>query len=182
MASSVALPGFNTPAVGFEQPFDMLEACHQRVERSLDLLERLIAHIDANGHDASSRSAASDVLRYFDIAAPHHHEDEERHVFPVVLATSRDADMRETVNRLHADHLRMDELWARLRLVLQSWRDADPAPAVTESDRKLAADFAQSYAAHIPLEENLIYPAAKAVLSADRLAEIGAEMAARRRQ
>lgn len=38
-------PGFDSPAVGFEQPFDMLEACHERVRRSLSLLERLIAHI-----------------------------------------------------------------------------------------------------------------------------------------
>ncbi|RZJ07918.1 MAG: hemerythrin domain-containing protein, partial [Rubrivivax sp.] len=31
------------PAVGFDQPFEMLAACHDRVRRSLDLLERLHA-------------------------------------------------------------------------------------------------------------------------------------------
>ena len=41
MATSAGLPGFNTPAVGFEQPFAMLEACHERVERTLTLLSRL---------------------------------------------------------------------------------------------------------------------------------------------
>jgi hypothetical protein len=30
LAKSRALPGFSTPAVGFEAPFDMLEACHER--------------------------------------------------------------------------------------------------------------------------------------------------------
>ena len=80
--SSVSLPGFASPGVGFEQPFEMLEACHERVQRSLALLQRLVDHVDRNGHDADSRSAARDVLRYFDIAGPHHHEDEERHVFP----------------------------------------------------------------------------------------------------
>ena len=74
--AGVNLPGFNTPAVGFEQPFEMLEACHERVQRSLALLGRIARHIDAQGHDAQSRSAAVDVLRYFDIAGPHHHEDE----------------------------------------------------------------------------------------------------------
>jgi len=31
LVNSRALPGFSTPAVGFEAPFDMLEACHERV-------------------------------------------------------------------------------------------------------------------------------------------------------
>ena len=66
------------PAVGFDEPFEMLEACHERVQRSLALLARLIAHVDAHGHDEKSRSAAHDVLRYFELAAPHHHEDEEQ--------------------------------------------------------------------------------------------------------
>ena len=73
MTPSAALPGFHSPAASFERPHDMLLACHERVQRSLDLLGRLVAHIDSHGHDASSRSAAQDVLRYFTLAAPLHH-------------------------------------------------------------------------------------------------------------
>lgn len=76
--------GFNAPAVGFEAPFDMLEACHERVRRSLALLNRLVTWVDEHGHDDMSRSAASDVLRYFNLAAPLHHQDEELHVFPLL--------------------------------------------------------------------------------------------------
>ncbi|MGB3066911.1 MAG: hemerythrin domain-containing protein [Ottowia sp.] len=180
MTSTTLLPGFNAPAVGFEQPFEMLEACHERVQRSLGLLERLLAHIDANGHDASSRSAAADVLRYFDIAAPHHHEDEERHVFPA-LAGSQDDRIHEAVARLKSDHARMDFLWARLRRVLLAWRDDQPAPLPTAADRALVRDFALCYADHIPLEETLVYPAARALFDAGRLTAIGEEMASRRR-
>ncbi|MEN9486198.1 MAG: hypothetical protein RJB37_4078, partial [Pseudomonadota bacterium] len=64
-----SLPGFASPAVGFDQPFEMLQACHERVERSLALLQRLVAHVRDHGHDTASRSAARDVLRYFDLAA-----------------------------------------------------------------------------------------------------------------
>ena len=180
MTPTTLLPGFNAPAVGFEQPFEMLEACHERVQRSLGLLERLLAHIDANGHDASSRSAVADVLRYFDIAAPHHHEDEERHVFPA-LAESGDGRVREAVARLKADHVRMTALWGRLRLVLLAWRDADPPPLPTDAERVLVRDFALSYADHIPLEETLVYPAARMLFDTGRMADIGAEMASRRR-
>jgi hypothetical protein len=55
------IAGFDSPSVGFEQPFEMLAACHDRVLRSLALLQRLVDHIDAQGHDAQSRSAAVDV-------------------------------------------------------------------------------------------------------------------------
>ena len=91
---ATALPGFDTPAVGFEQPFEMLAACHDRVRRSLTLLQRMIEHIQAKGHDAQSRAAVADVLRYFDLAAPHH-LDEERHVF-AVLAAAGDATLAAT--------------------------------------------------------------------------------------
>ena len=33
------------PAATFEQPFEMLVACHERVIRTLDLLQRLRAHL-----------------------------------------------------------------------------------------------------------------------------------------
>lgn len=39
----------SAPAVGFDQPYEMLEACHERVERSLNLLLRLGAHLRARG-------------------------------------------------------------------------------------------------------------------------------------
>ena len=128
MGKPASLPGFQSPAVGFEQPFEMLQACHERVQRSLDLLRRLTAHIDAHGHDAASRSAAADVLRYFDLAAPLHHEDEELHVFPA-LAASPDAGVRQAIATLRDDHRRMAERWARARLVLLAWRDQPQPPA-----------------------------------------------------
>ena len=176
---SRSLPGFSAPAASFDQPFEMMEACHDRVQRSLDLLERIVRHIDENGHDAQSRSAVQDVLRYFNMAAPHHHEDEERHVFPL-LEHSPDARLRQAVATLKADHVRMARLWADLRPRLQAWLAPD-APALTDEDRALVRRFTGIYATHIPLEETLAYPAAQALLEPQPLAEMGAEMAARRK-
>jgi hemerythrin-like domain-containing protein len=174
------LPGFDAPAVGFEQPFEMLEACHERVQRSLGLLQRLMDHIDGKGHDAQSRAAAADVLRYFDIAAPLHHEDEELHVFPA-LAGSSDARLVDAVATLQRDHERMAALWARLRLALVQWRDGAAAPAIDGETRELAREFIGQYDAHIATEEGLVYPAAMGRFDAAGLARIGAEMQSRRR-
>jgi hemerythrin-like domain-containing protein len=177
--SSVSLPGFGSPAVGFEQPFEMLEACHERVQRSLALLQRIVDHVDRQGHDADSRTAAGDVLRSFDIAGPHHHEDEERHVFPA-LAGHADAGVRAAVAQLQADHVRMHAQWAALRQVLLDWRDAEHPAAINSAQRGLIDDFVAAYESHIPLEESVVYPAARPRFTDADLARIGAEMARRR--
>ncbi len=167
------------PAVGFDEPFEMLEACHERVQRSLALLAKLVAHVEAHGHDDKSRSAASDVLRYFELAAPHHHEDEERHVFPRLLASGEAAAVL-AVQRLRDEHARMGELWARLRLVLQAWSEASAAGAVPDDFRADAQAFAALYAGHIPVEEELVFPSARAGLGPDALRAMGEEMRGRR--
>jgi hemerythrin-like domain-containing protein len=174
------LPGFDSPAVGFGQPFEMLEACHERVQRSLALLGRLIAHIDANGHDANSRSAAADVLRYFDVAAPLHHQDEELHVFPM-LADVDDAGLMAAVAGLRADHARMEALWAGLRLALVRWSRCDAAGAIDDAVRRQASEFERLYAAHLQTEEGLVFPAARARMGTARRAAMSADMEHRRR-
>ena len=74
------------PAAGFEEPFGMLAACHERMQRMLALLARLRTHVASHGPDAQAQQAARDVMRYFDQAAPQHHRDEELHVFPPLLS------------------------------------------------------------------------------------------------
>ena len=184
-ATTVSFPGLTSPGVGFDEPFEMLAACHERVQRSLDLLQRLIAHVDQHGCDANARSAAADVLRYFDLAGPLHHEDEERHVFPR-LKDHPDAAVRAAVATLQTEHVLMHAMWERLRSMLLRWRDAPegaaPCPPATDTERAMAHDFVQAYARHIPLEESLVYPAAQPTASAADLARMGEEMAARRRR
>ncbi len=90
------------PAAGFEQPFEMLEACHERVQRMLALLGRLREHLASHGADEQARQAARDVMRYFDQAAPEHHRDEELHVFPPLLAQN-DPKVAAVVVRLQQD-------------------------------------------------------------------------------
>lgn len=174
-----SLPGFASPAVGFDQPFEMLHACHDRVERTLSLLQRLVAHVRDHGHDDASRSAARDVLRYFDLAAPHHHEDEERHVLPP-LRVSDDAAQRALAERLVAEHRRMEALWAVLCGPLQQWAEAPPASTAFPQPEALA-EFTSLYADHIAREEGHAYPLALTLLDTATLTEMSAEMSARRR-
>ncbi|WP_034712347.1 hemerythrin domain-containing protein [Acidovorax sp. JHL-9] len=177
--SSSALPGFNAPSVGFEQPFAMLEACHERVQRTLALLQRLRAHVQEHGADVSAQQAARDVLRYFDIAAPLHHEDEELHVFPLLLAQAA-PDVVALVRRLQHDHRCMATDWAAARLALQALVEGRQA-GFSEADGAAFERFIGRYDRHIADEETLAYPAAQALLAAPALEAMGREMAARRR-
>ena len=177
---ATALPGFEAPAVGFEQPYEMLGACHERVQRSLDLLGRVIDYIDRQGHDAQTQSAAADVLRYFDLAAPLHHQDEELHIFPRLLAQG-DTTQRATVQRLQAEHRRMEQNWAVLRAALLRWREPGCTEAVDTSTHEAATRFAALYTEHLSTEDTLVFPAARALTPAGELESMGAEMQARRR-
>ena len=179
MATRVSLPGMHTPGAGFDQPFEMLDACHDRVRRSLDLLARLRSYLHDKGCDDSARQAARDVLRYFDMAAPLHHEDEERHVFPPLLAQTGDAPLLALVRQLQRDHVQMAERWAAARGALQAMGDGQ-LQAFTPAHGAALDDFAACYADHLRHEDESIYPAARALLGAPAQQAIGREMAARR--
>ena len=176
--SSVALPGFGAPAVGFDTPFEMLEACHERVQRSLALLERLRSYLHDHACDDSARQAARDVLRYFDVAAPLHHEDEELHVFPLLLAQGS-AAVAALVRQLQGDHARMESDWQAARVLLQALAEARQ-DAFNAQDEAVFARFAGSYAAHIHSEEGIVYPAARALLDEEALQRMGRVMRRRR--
>jgi len=157
----------------------MLEACHERVQRSLDLLARLVEHIDHKGHDAQSRSAAMDVLRYFELAAPLHHQDEETHVFPLLLAQG-DAAMHQAVSRLQHDHRHMERLWAAVREPLSSWSQPGVVEEVSQQARTDIEAFRNIYGVHIKTEEGLVFPAARSRMDDAGLAGMGRAMQARR--
>ena len=166
------------PAATFEQPFEMLEACHQRVHRMLDLLARLRTHLGTHGADTQAQQAARDVMRYFDQAAPLHHQDEELHVFPPLLAQG-DAGVVAVVRRLQADHVAMERNWAAARAVLVRVGEGRVQRLAPEDDAALDA-FAGVYGDHIQAEEEIAYPAAQAVLDPATVAQAGTEMARRR--
>lgn len=176
-----AVPGFHSPGAGFEAPFEMLGACHERVERMLALLARLQQHLLAHGLDDAARQAARDVMRYFDLAAPLHHQDEEIHVFPPLLA-GPDTGLRAVVQRLLQDHRDMEAAWPAARKVLQAISDS-PAAYWTPPDAGQTAAlnrFAALYVRHLTDEDQLAYPAAQAALTDDALRAMSLDMMQRR--
>lgn len=171
-----------SPAAGFDQPFEMLGACHERVRRTLALMQRLVAHVQTHGVDANARSAAGDVWRYFEVAGPAHHEDEERHVIPLLLA-SGDATLMAAARQMRGDHERMDAVWATLSMRLRLLRDGPEGPLTPQALACLDEDVRQFVAihdTHVPLEDAIAFPAARERTTATAQAAMGEEMATRR--
>ena len=171
------MPLHAAPAAGFDEPFELMGACHERLTRTLDLLARLGAHLADQGCDAQARDAARDVLRYFTIAAPLHHEDEERHVLPRLRAQGRSA----LADRLQADHRVMTSSWAEIAPELAAIRDGTFDVRALTAARARWAAFAALHEDHIEAEEAEAYPVASAAMPEADLRDIGQEMAARRR-
>lgn len=179
----VRFPGHRAPAVGFEAPFDMLSACHERVQRMLDLLSRLRKHLSENGWDSHAATAAADVMRYFDMAAPQHHLDEEMHVFPAILALNN-GRLDLLVYRLKQEHLDMEQLWLGVRKALETviQSDAQNWPGLTPPDNAVMDSFCAIYKDHINDEEVDIYPAASKVLTPEQCQVMSHDMMRRRGQ
>ena len=182
-SARMGLPGLHSPAAGFDQPFEMLAACHERVQRSLDLLARLLAHLQARaakgqGADDAARSAAADVARYFNLAAPQHHQDEERHVIPWLLAQGQ-PEQAQAARQMLVDHRVIEAVWARLAPALAALQDGEAIDLnVLQAD---AQAFIDVHAGHIVLENGTAFPAAQAALDPSATRLMGEEMAARRR-
>lgn len=177
----VLLPGHSAPAAGFEEPFEMLATCHERVERMLALTARLQQHLLEKGCDEPARQAARDVMRYFDLAAPLHHQDEELHVFPPLLA-GPDAALRALVERLMQDHRQMEVDWTEARRTLHAVAESTESgwTPLTPAQTGALNQFAALYRQHLDDENSTAYPAAQAALPPQALEAMSEDMMQRR--
>ena len=171
---------FAAPAPTFDEPLEMLAACHERIEAQLCTLEKLIEHLAQKGCDATARDAATQVMRYFDTAGANHHRDEDEDIFPLLrqLAAERDRpEVSAVINGLEEDHATMNAQWARLHERLE----AIAAGRDARLDAETVAHFAWLYRRHMEKESGLVLPFAREAVSETERAVLGSRMAARRR-
>lgn len=159
--------------------FEALDACHRQILFTLGKLTALVVRLERFGPDPEARAMAREVCEFFSTTVRQHHADEERHVFPGLLATA-DEPTRQAILRLQQDHGWLEEDWLELEPQLDavacgmSWYEL-------ETLREGVKVFAALSHDHIALEESLVYPQARARMLAGERREMGREMAARRR-
>ncbi len=179
---AVSIVDFSTPAAGFDQPLALWNACHDRVRRMIGLLQRLSEHMEKSGVDSDARVTATSIRRYFDEAAPRHHEDEELDLFERLrnrldqLEPPQAAKVSGALSRLLDDHVELHAMWDALRRPLA---DIERGKAAT-LDEATVALYVSRYRSHMEIEEGVIEPALKRVLTRRDLEAIGKAMAQRR--
>lgn len=148
-------------------------ACHEKVRRFAGLTVRLRDHVASKGADGQAQEAARSILRYFNIAAPLHHDDEEVDLFPA-LRQLNDPRLNQCMTQLEAEHAELAGLWRSLGPWLEALSSGADHPAPSSVN-----DFAQRYPAHAQREEDEVYPFASR-LRPEQVKQISAAMVARR--
>jgi len=139
--------------------FDTLDQTHREALKTLKAFDELLAHLDDNGPDETARASAQRIMAFFGGPARTHHADEEKHVFPLLLA-STDVELVQHVRRLQQDHGWLEEDWRELSPQVEAiasgynWYDLAML-------RLALPVFTALYNEHIALEESLIYPEAR---------------------
>jgi hemerythrin-like domain-containing protein len=167
------------PGPSFDEPLEMLAACHERIEAQLATLERLGPHLEKKGCDAEAKSAAQAVLRYFDTAGKLHHQDEDEDLFPLLRGRAGVAGRPEVaaaIDELEREHGTMDGQWTRLRERLLAIAGGE-----ARLDPEDVARFAWLYRRHMDREATAVLPFARETLDPAQRASLGERMAARRK-
>lgn len=169
-------------AHNFNDPTGLLSDCHRRVEMFLGTLEAVAKVIDEPANEERRRALRS-ALRYFAEAAPKHTADEEESLFPR-LRQMHNREVESALGRL--DGLENDHRWASPlheeieRLGEQYLSTGRLSTQEVETFRNSIASLASMYKQHISVEDSMIFPLAKRVLSDTQKSAIAREMASRR--
>lgn len=161
-------------APGFDDPLEMLHACHDKILQQCATLTKLDAHLRQSGCDTQVQQAASGILRYFDSAGQFHHQDEEEDLFPLLLGHP-DTDSA-LLARLLAEHDKMQDAWTALRPVLLQLVAGHKASL----DSALVENFISRHTDHIAIENAQLLPMAERLLSTQQIMLLGRKMSERR--
>lgn len=171
------------PDGDFSDPIRLLTDCHRRIERFLAAMITVAKEVGARRLNANHRLALETSLRYFREAAPCHTADEEDSLFPRLIAAggSGSQSVSELVNPLHHDHRVIERIQRTVNELVTCWLQDD---SLAEPDykklRTLLRTLQDDYSQHITQEEAEVFPLAAAILNAEALQSVGAEMAKRR--
>lgn len=159
--------------VTWDEPIEMLYACHGNVKRFCKQLRLLPDYLTKYGCNQAVKNDVIQIITYFNRAAPLHHEDEELDFFPALVAIYPQA--QHTIDELEKQHPYLHTCWAALAEKLNELIEQDK----TEIDAMLIERFVSAYDRHITLEEPL-FEQGKNIISQTVLGEIGKKMAMRR--
>jgi pyridoxamine 5'-phosphate oxidase len=168
-----------SPLPESNDPLAMFTLCHQRIRKQCGNLEALARDLTRYHVDNTARNRAAMIVRFFDVDAREHHEDEELVFFPRLLAldidTSAKAELGPLLDILSKDHNTLHDVWRSLRQSL--WSIVDGKSASTNID---VTTFITLHQHHMHNEDSSVLPFARRHFDDDALVELRSAIMARR--
>ena len=156
-------------------PIDDFSQCHAGILGHLQALGTLPALLEPA---ARARQIAADTVSFFRDAVYEHHAEEEKELFPAVLASATKGAERDKVQaiiaELAAEHRKVEAAWARLEPKLKALAKGHEA----EVDGAEITALVETYQAHARYEEEVFLPLSQAILgrNSNHLAALGMSM------
>lgn len=161
--------------VTWDEPIEMLYACHGRVKQFCRQLQLLPDYLLQHGCNQAVKNDVQQILNYFNQAAPLHHDDEEQDFFPALA--QKLPQTQQAIDELESQHEALHQNWAELRERLEALL-AGEAESI---DPMLIKRFVAGYDLHISIEEPL-FELGREHLAESELASMGKIMAERRQR
>ncbi len=142
-------------------PIHDFSRCHEGIRAQLLSLSQVSKQ---GGATPKAREAARQALQFFRSVMFDHHGEEEKELFPAVLAASNPSEyggLRALADLLTADHRRIEALWRSLEPGLERFAEGDTAP-LNEAQLR---DLITRYDAHASHEEAQFLPLAESILA-----------------
>ena len=164
-----------TPAPRDDAPISAFNNCHVGILSHLSTLGELPALLEPA---ARARRIAAETLKFFRDVVYEHHQEEERELFPAVLASAVRGDERDRVqaivDRLTREHRAVEAAWSRLEPGLKDVAKGHDSKVHGED----IAELVRTYEAHARYEEQEFLPLSQTILgrNSDHMAALGLSM------
>ncbi len=148
-----------------ERPLDEFRDCHVGIVSHLETLGELPALLDPA---ARARRIAGDTIDFFRRAVYEHHAEEERELFPAVIASATEGDERARVQAL------VDRLTAEHRMIEAIWKNIEPELKAVAKGRETRLDardvefLVHNYLEHARFEEAEFLPLSQTILGRNK--------------
>lgn len=155
----------DAPITGFSQ-------CHVGILSHLKVFGGLPALL---APAARARKIAEETLGFFQDVVLEHHAEEERELFPAVLASAAQGDelarIKSLVERLTREHRQVESTWAKLKPQVKKIARGETADLDTSAVEALVRD----YGAHAAFEEAEFLPLCHTILgrNSNHMAALG---------
>lgn len=160
-----------------EVPFKMLAVCHDDIAVMLEVMNELADQLGREPLHDGMREKARSAHLFFSGYAIEHHLDEERHVFPALLAAGK-PEWLGMVRKLQLDHALLEARWMKLGPLLHMLARGYPSqPQRLQDELRI---FVELYRQHMALEDAFAYPLARQQLNTDAVCTMNRDMAHRR--